>query len=366
MKNRTLTLRLSRKTWLALLGLGVALHVAITLLPLLFNVGLLLFLAAMLALLISPLADWLERHKVPRGWTVSGVLLIVVALFTFLVFQLVPLLVNSLQALAALAESLEPQMQVYLQDLLGLDRANESGDALGIVSTVLSRAAGMVSGLAGQLGNIFFTLFVLVVLVATLVNDEQVHRSLLDFVVPERYHERIIDLTHRLGDGLSRWFVAQLAISLYYIVSYAVVNTLIGVPYALPISIIAGLLEFIPYLGGVVGLALSILAAATVSTETVIWVVITNTIIGSVAVYLVSPLFYSRAINIPVGAVLLGLFIGGKIGGFFAALLTIPVVTMLMILLRELRPARTRARAAETTPEAEDTDTTAIPEHTHT
>jgi len=70
----------------------------------------------------------------------------------------------------------------------------------------------------------------------------------------------------------------------------------------------------------------------------VIWVVVTNTVIGSVAVYFVSPYFYSRAINIPVGAVLLGLFVGGQVGGFFAALLTIPVVTMVLILLRELRP----------------------------
>jgi predicted PurR-regulated permease PerM len=139
-----------------------------------------------------------------------------------------------------------------------------------------------------------------------------------------------------------------------------VVNTLIGVPFAMPISIIAGLLEFIPYLGGIIGLALSIMAAATVSVETVIWVVVTNSIIGSVAVYFVSPYFYARAINIPVGAVLLGLFIGGQVGGFFAALLTIPVVTMAMILLRELRPMS--LLSLRTAPATETDESPAIPE----
>jgi predicted PurR-regulated permease PerM len=71
----------------------------------------------------------------------------------------------------------------------------------------------------------------------------------------------------------------------------------------------------------------------------------------------VSPYFYSRAINIPVGAVLLGLFIGGQVGGFFAALLTIPVVTMVMILLRELRPMP--EHAAESVPAVETDDTVA-------
>jgi predicted PurR-regulated permease PerM len=366
MKNRTITLHLSRNTWLALLGLGLALYAGIALLPLLINVGLLLFLAVLLALLISPLADRLERHKIPRGWTVTGVLLIIVALFTFLVFQLAPLLVNSLQALAMLANDLEPQIQVYLEDLLGVDGEGLGGDALNIVSTVLSRAAGIVSGTAGQLGAIFFTLFVLVALVGTLVNQPQIARLLLHFFVPERYHKRAVRLTHSLSEGLARWFAAQLSITLYYVISYAVVNTLIGVPYALPISIIAGLLEFIPYLGGVAGLALSVMAAATVSIEKVIWVVVTNTIIGSVAVYFVSPYFYSRAINIPVGAVLLGLFVGGQVGGFFAALLTIPVVTMVLILLRELRPMSLPTldiADEEEEAEAEAEDPAALPRH---
>ncbi len=356
MENRTTTHTLNRTTWLSLLGLGLALYIAVAMLPLLINVGLLLFLVVLLALLISPLADRLERRKIPRGWTVTGVLLVVVAVFTFLVLQLAPLLVNSLQALASLADNLEPQIQAYLEDMLGVDGEGLGGEALNIVSTILTRAASIVSGTAGQLGTIFFTLFVLVTLVSTLVNQPQVPRTLLQFFVPERHQARVIHLTNCLSDGLARWFAAQLAISCYYIVCYAVVNTLIGVPYALPISIIAGLLEFIPYLGGVVGLVLSVMAAATVSIEAVILVVVTNTLIGSAAVYFVSPYFYSRAINIPVGAVLLGLFIGGQVGGFFAALLTIPVVTMVMILLRELRPMPERtAEPAPAPTEADDT-----------
>lgn len=349
MEDRTFTLRLSRTTWLALFGLGLALYATVALLPLLINVGLVLFLVLLLALLITPLAERLERHRLPRSWTVSGVLVLIVALFTFLVFQLVPLLVDSLRSLSFLAATLDPQLQAYLQDL-DLDRfasESEGAAALGLISTLLSRAASIVGGTAGRLGAIFFTLFVLVVLVATLVNDPQIPRALRHFFVPQRHHTRVIYLTRRLSDGLARWFVAQLAISCYYIVSYAVVNTLLGVPYAVPISIIAGLLEFIPYLGGIIGLVLAVLAAATVSLEMVLWVVVTNAIIGGVCVYFVSPYFYARAINLPVGAVLLGLFIGGQIGGFFAALLTIPAVTMVMILLRELRPSPTSRTEAE-------------------
>lgn len=339
MKHRTFTIRLTRDTWLALLGLGLALYAVVALLPLLLNVVLLLFLAVLLSLLIFPLANRLEQRKVPRGWTVSGVLLIIVAVFVFLIVQLVPLLVNSLTGLARLVENLGPRIEAMLPDLLGDGVAIQSGAVFNLIRNAFTQASSIIGSIAGQLGSIFFTLFVLVVLVSTLVNQPQVSRSLLEFAVPQRHHARIIKLTQRLSEGLSRWFLAQLSISFYYIVAYSIINTILGVPFAFPIAIIAGLLEFIPYLGGLFGLGLSVLAAATVDTETVIWVIITNTIIGSVAVYFVSPFFYSRAINIPVAAVLLGLYIGGQVGGFFAALLTIPVVTMLIILLRELRPA---------------------------
>jgi hypothetical protein len=64
----------SDSIWPAL-GLGLALYLAVAMLPLLINVGLLLFLVVLLALLISPLTDRRERRKIPRGWTVTGVLL---------------------------------------------------------------------------------------------------------------------------------------------------------------------------------------------------------------------------------------------------------------------------------------------------
>jgi predicted PurR-regulated permease PerM len=209
-----------------------------------------------------------------------------------------------------------------------------------MLTNVMLQAAGTIGNLAGRLGAGFFMLFVILVLVFTLVSNPEASRNLLRFFVPVRYHERVTSLTYSISEGLARWFFAQLSISGYYILAYGIVNTVLGIPFGIPIAIIAGLLEFIPYLGGIVGLILSALAAATLGTEAVIWILVTNTIIGSVCVYFVSPYFFARAINVPVAGILLGLFIGGQVGGFFAALLTIPVVTIVVILLRELRPQR--------------------------
>jgi predicted PurR-regulated permease PerM len=329
-------MQITGRTWLALFGLGVALMLVEPLLPVVSSVAILLFLAALLSLLLYPLADQFERRGISSGVTVAGVLILVAMLFFLLAFQVLPLFATTINGLARLVETLGPRLESALAGL-------PSGELLNIAGRLLGNLAEGFAGLAGQIGGVFWMLFILIGLVFGLVTNGAMRTWLLRFFVPMRYQVRAAALTRALSAGLTRWFGAQLAISGYYIVAYAVVNMVLGVPFAIPIAVIAGLLEFIPYLGGVIGLVLSVLAAATVSNTVVIWVLITNTIIGSVCVYFVSPFFYSRAINVPVAAILFGLFVGGQLGGFFAALLTIPVVTIITILIRELRPFSDKA-----------------------
>ena len=60
--------------------------------------------------------------------------------------------------------------------------------------------------------------------------------------------------------------------------------------------------------------------------------------IGSVCVYFVAPYAFSRAVDVPPALILLGLFVGGLVGGFFAALLTVPLLAVALVILRKLRP----------------------------
>ncbi len=324
---------ISVRTWLALLGLILTAYAVFNFMPVIISTLVLLFMAALLSLLISPAADKLSEYGVNRGLTVALVLGIIFTIMSYLVVQIFPLLVNSMDVLVRLL----PRASNMLDQLPGDLPFNPAEQVLSFATALLQQISSQITSFLGSLGGLAFALFVLIVVVFTLVSDPAVPRNLMHWVLPQRFHQRTLDITAALSTGLSRWFFAQLAISGYYFLAYAIVNTILGVPFGIPIALLAGLLEFIPYLGGIVGLVLSVLAASTVGIETVIWVVITNTIIGAVCVYFVSPFFYSKAVELPVAAVLLGLFIGSQVGGFFPALLTIPIVTIIMILLRELR-----------------------------
>lgn len=324
-------MQITGRSWLMLFGLGVALILVGPLLPIVSAVATLLFLVALLSLLLYPLAERLERYRIPRGLTVAGTLLIVAVLFVFLTIQILPLFATAIDGLARLIAALGPRLQ---SAVAGLPVAQ----ILSLGSGLLGNLSSSLAGLAGQVGAVFWLLFVTIALVFGMVTDSAMRAWLLHFLVPARHRARVVSLARAVSAGLARWFGAQMAISGYYIIAYATINLALSVPFAIPIAIIAGLLEFIPYIGGVVGLVLSVLAAATVSTTTVFWVWVLQAIVGAACVYFVSPFFFSRAINVPVAAILFGLYVGAQLGGFLAALLTIPVVTIITIVIRELRP----------------------------
>lgn len=174
--------------------------------------------------------------------------------------------------------------------------------------------------------------------------------------LPERYHARAASLTRAVSGGLSRWFVAQLAICGYYAVCYSAINLIFGVPFGVQIGVVAGLLEFIPYLSGLVGMVLSVTAAATVSPTTALLVWACQAVIGAGCVYFVAPYAFSKAVDVPPALIFFGLFVGGLIGGFFAALLTVPLIASALVVLRELwpdlrpqKPETPQARSARAT-----------------
>ena len=331
--------QLTRGTWLALAALGPAIYVAIQLLPILRSVFLLLLVVALLALLINPLANRLGRRGVARGLTVALALGGTALLLVGLLLLLLPAIFDSLGKLSSSLGPLSAELSAWLVRVTGSgDVAAVGGQLVGQVSGAIQWAAGQLGNVLGQVGALGFGLFVAAACVLALVGQPATGPALLRVFVPTRYHAQIGELTDAASRGLSRWFIAQLVICAYYVVAYTLTLLVLGVPFAVQIGLVSGLLEFIPYLGGIVGLVLSLLSAATIGPTTMLLVVGIEAVIGAVCVYFVAPYAFSRAVDVPPALILLGLFVGGLVGGFFAALLTVPLLAVALVILRKLRP----------------------------
>ena len=352
MRNRRISLHLSFKTWLALFALAMAVYIAVPYVGVFINTLSVLFMTALLSLLINPLADMLEQRRVPRVWTVLLVYVGAIVVGISLLILIVPVITGNLESVAANSQSLItnvltnletiPGVQSLLPQALDADQFNPDN-----LAGVLTGAAANALGFVGSIGSWFFALFIIAILVFFLVVDPKLSRSILRTWVPERYHRRVMHLTQRASVGLSRWFVAQLCISAYWVVAYTLMLSLLGIPYALTIGVISGVLEFIPYLGGIIGSLLMVLSALTVDPWLAVWSIVWGIPVGIFGVNVVVPFFFSKAINVHPAAILLALFIGGQIGGVLTALLTVPMVVVLTVLVREFRTPPGSATAGD-------------------
>ncbi len=342
MRERKITFRLSTGTWWGLFGMVMLVFVALPYLGVVMNTLGLLFMTALLSMLIAPLAAILERRRIPRALTVLMVYAALLVGVTLIVLLIVPIILQNVRTLAENSDAIVASILANLEQIPVLREIVETeiesrGALIDTLGNMISTGAYALLGTLASAGGLLFSTFIMLVLVFFLVARPQLSRNLLEVWVPQRYHARIETLVRRSSWGLSRWLVAQLCISAYWVIAYSTMLTLLGIPYAVTIGVISGILEFIPYLGGLIGSILMVLSALTIDPWLAIWAVLWSIPVGIVGVNFVVPFLFSRAINVHPGAILLALYVGGQVGGLLTALLTVPVAVLITMVVRELR-----------------------------
>lgn|GEM_PF-4799901 len=122
-----------------------------------------------------------------------------------------------------------------------------------------TRVLGIAGSTVGALGS---ALLMIVTGLYLAVNPELYRRGLLLLVLP-RQRSRVDRALAAAGDGLSRWLFGQAVAMVLVGAMTAAGLAAIGMPLALPLGIIAGILEFVPFFGALAAGALTVLLAFT-------------------------------------------------------------------------------------------------------
>lgn len=297
-------------------------------------------LAGVLAYIFEPLVIWLHARGVPRGLAAALVLLILVAMLAGLALLIVPLL---LAQTAALAERL-PQMLALLREMLPalLDRFGVQGDPLADLQALLADHTGELSGwlrtgllrageggkaLAGLLG--LLVLFP-VVLFYALRDLPRIGPALLG-LVPSSIRSNVATLAADADAVLGEFVRGQLAVMLTMAVVYAIALSLLGVPHALSIGVLAGILTFVPLLGVVGGALLALGAAALLPGETApLWAIALVFLGGNTLEnFVVTPWLVGERIGLHPLTVIFALLAFGQLFGISGVLVALPVTAVL-------------------------------------
>lgn len=330
---------------------------------------LLVLLATFLAVVIDPGVTFIERWGIPRGFAILLVYFFVLALLLFLLVSLIPIVATQIQQMAVrigeridsfLADPtfrirfLSEDINLYLTSLLRQVLADISTG--GILENLqqfgqrLSSAAQgsfiFVVGVAGSVVQFIVQfIFVLVLAFFLQLEKEDVLRWIRIFF-PYRYRRYAEGKAEAIHAKLAQWLHGQLMLSLSIGIIVFVALSILRMPYALTLAVLATFTEFIPVIGPIIA-AVPALFIALVQGG------LFSAFIVAIVYYgiqwcennLLVPLIMTRVVGLSPVAVMVAMLVGVSfpetIHPVLGILLAVPVSTIISIFLHDYREWRT-------------------------
>lgn len=214
--------------------------------------------------------------------------------------------------------------------LLGGIPSNEK--LISYLGSMVPNAGLFFSGILGAFGNVLIIIFVGIYFAA----QPGLYIDGLVTLVPHKKRERAREVIAEIGRTLSKWLLGKF-------VSMLVVGTLtagglalLGVPLALILGIIAGLLDFIPYLGPLMAGVPALLIAFSDSPTLALYVICLFGAIQLIEGYLLQPLIEKRTVSMPPALTIVMQVLFGTLFGLAGVALATPLTAVLAVLVTML------------------------------
>jgi len=319
-------------TVLAFLAIGA---VALYAISLIIDAVVLLLLSALLAYIIYPLVQFLQR-RLTRAPAIVIAYLLVASAFAVVMFIVVSALI---QQSSSLAQSIQ-----FLLSPAGERRTQAIIDSLGkfgitkdqvaqIKNQLLSQAQGILSGtlpfLTGLFSNII-TLIVVVTLSVYFVVDGPRIVGWLRLKTPAAQRGTITFLLSTLDQSVGGYFRGSVLLALIGALGTGIGLALLRVPYAALLGALFFFLYFVPVIGAYVIGVLCILAALPQGWVVTLIVAVYITLLQGVVIgQILSPRIFSKTVGIHPIVALFALFAGAELFGLLGGLLAVPVAGVL-------------------------------------
>jgi predicted PurR-regulated permease PerM len=314
----------------------------------LFNVFLLFVFAAIIALLLTPVIDAMERLGIFKTRRVFAVLLlyvVIIGIVAGLIVLVTPALIYQAKQLPAL-ESRAIAFDAYLNnaiDSTGIPLKLSLPTGTGGISTaVLGSVLGILTGTVGTLISV---LLVIVISIYLLVEGRKLIASMRKlFAGREDVYDFILVA---VGTTIGQYARGQLAMSLVMGTYTGIAMTIIGVPYAVVLGVLTFFLEFLPLIGAPIGMGLAVVIALVFKGPFIGLLALVIALGGhAIEAYILGPRVTGSATRIHPLVAMAALLVGAELGGILGALFGVPIAALLNVFLGALY----RSQRGEETP----------------
>lgn len=314
-----------------------------------------IFLAYIIAVTIAPLAYRLRKKKIPFALSVLIVYVLVFlgigAIFAIISQPLieqttsltdsVPTIIANIQNLLVNLKETFP----ILGGLIGNITDQNSQDFANLIVNSVGSLIGSVGGIFGFFFSIFnsvLAVFLILVMAYYMVVDKESNQERLTMRFPEDLRDTVRKTIENINNQLGAWVRGELFLMIIIGTLSYIGLVIFGVPYALPIALLAAFLELIPNIGPVITFVVAILmtigsGGSLVATIGVgIWFVL----IQQFENWFIVPKIMGKVVGLSPLMVILAILAGAELYGIFGALLAVPIVTIGTIIFNSYNDRR--------------------------
>ncbi len=286
-------------------------------------------LATVLRAMVVPLArvtHWSER--VSLGVVLVALILMFGMLFWLFGRQAAQQFAEMHERLPVAAEKFKAwlaESELGRMVIDGIKQAAQGSDSLSNAGAVLAVAVGGV-------GNLLVIVFAGIYFAA----DPVMYRNGALRLLPPSRRRQVGRALADAGGALHHWLIAQIAIMFAVGVMTGVGLALLGVPLALSLGLIAGLLEFVPVVGPIVATIPGVLLAFSRGPETAFYVLLLYIAVQQIESNVLTPLIQRWAVELPPVIALLSIVACGLVFGVMGVIFATPMAVVVMAMVKHL------------------------------
>lgn len=305
---------------------------------------LLVFACALIALIFFNIARWIaDRTRlgfaISLGVAVTGILAALIGSFWFFG--------NSLSGeFTELAQRLPAAWAVFEQRLahtpVGAEIIRRANEFVPSGQTIVGFATGVLT----SIGTALSMLAIVIVGGIYLAAQPRLYGKGLIILTPHAARGKLMRTFVAVSDSLNAWLIGQGIGMLFVGIATTIGLWIVGIPAAPAIGLVAGLCEFVPYLGTITVVVPALILAFADSTSTGIWTIVILIVIGQVQGNLVMPLLQSRMVELPPVLTIFSLVAAGVLLGPLGVILATPLTVVAMVVVKavyiqssDLKPA---------------------------
>lgn len=299
------------------------------------NIFLLLYLAVLIAILLQALGGWVQKVTALPYWAGLSIVLAVSAGLLVLAGVLrAPDIADQIGALREeipqAVERLRTNLEQYPWGREILNRIPSSGQAK--PAQAVPNATNAASGILGALGYVLFVVFTCLFIAF----QPRLYRKGFEALFRDMQRERLTHVLDDLWSTLLWWLAARLAAMALVALLVSLGLWLLGLPFALSLGVLAGLLDFVPNFGPIIAALPAVLLAVVHSPEKALYVALLYWGVQMLEGYVITPIAQKKAIDMPPALVISGQFVLGAAIGPLGFVLATPIVAAALVIIRDL------------------------------